>query len=178
MRTDAPRPSRTVFLCALAVVGTLVHSACSPAEAAPTPAAAAPAGPSAPPAGATAQGDTYEVALVLPASAKPGVAATARVVVKAKGPYHVNKDYPMAFRPDAAASTVTFAGAKIPLGPGAEKTACKDFPAEACALSAPLAFTAAAAGEAKLAGTVSFSVCNPERCLIEKVALAAGVTVK
>jgi len=173
MRTDAPRPSRTVFLCALAVVGTLVHSACTPAAAAPTPAAATAA-----PAGATAQGDTYEVALVPPATAKPGVAASARVVVKAKGPYHVNKDYPMAFRPDAAASTVTFAGAKIPLGPGAEKTACKEFPAEACALSAPLGFTAAAAGEAKLAGTVSFSVCNPERCLIEKVTLAASVAVK
>jgi hypothetical protein len=170
MRTElAPfRVSRTVFLCALSVAGTLAHAACSPAAAAPLPA----------PAGASAQGDTYEVALVPPAAAKPGAGATARVVVKAKGPYHVNRDYPMAFRPDAAASTVTFAGEKVPLGQGAERTACKDFPAESCAVSVPLAFTPKAAGEAKLVGVVAFSVCNPDRCLIEKVPVAASVLVK
>lgn len=157
-----------MVLCALAVVGTFVHAACSPAAAAPQ----------APPAGATVVGEHYEVALVPPETAKPGVAATARVVVRAKGPYHVNREYPMAFRPDAAASTVTFAGERVPLGQGAEKTACKDFPDEACAITAPLAFTPKAAGEARLAGVVAFSVCNPERCLIEKAPVTATVAAR
>jgi hypothetical protein len=44
-------------------------------------------------------------------------------------------------------------------------------------VSAPVRFTARSAGEARLAGTV-FSVCNPERCLIEKVPLAATVAAR
>jgi hypothetical protein len=169
MRTESFQLSRTVLACALALGATFLHAACAPASAAPPEA----------PAGAQAASDTYEVALVPPAAAKPGAAATARVVVKAKGPYHVNREYPMAFRPDAAASTVAFDGAKVALNQaGAEKTACKDHPGEACAVSSPLPFTAKAAGDATLAGTVAFSVCNPERCLIEKVPLKATVAVK
>ncbi|MFT3915549.1 MAG: hypothetical protein QM704_15975 [Anaeromyxobacteraceae bacterium] len=159
--------SRTVALCGAAVALALGYASMALAQA-PKPAAAA-----------SASGDTYEVALVPPAAAKPGAPATAKVVVKAKGPYHVNKDYPMAFRPDATASTVAFAGEKVPLNQaGAERTACKDHPGESCAVASPLPFTAKAAGEATLAGVVAFSVCNPDRCLIEKVPVTASVAAK
>lgn len=169
MRTDPIRVSRLVVLCGAAVAVALGYSSMARAE------APRPAGPAA----AVASGENYEVALVPPAAARPGAPATAKVVVKAKGPYHVNKDYPMAFRPDAAASTVTFAGDKVPLNQaGAERTACKDHPGESCAVTSPLPFTAKAAGEAKLAGVVAFSVCNPERCLIEKVPVTASVAAK
>ncbi len=80
----------------------------------------------------------------------------------------------MAFRPDAA-STARFAGERVPLGEGAVRTACAAFPGEDCTVSAPLGFTAAVAGETRLSGVVAFSVCNPDRCLIEKVPLAATV---
>ncbi len=124
--------------------------------------------------GPRAEGEAYQVALVPPPSAKPGAAATARVVVTARGPYHVNRDYPTSFRVDKA-STASFTAEKLPLGEGAERTPCKDFPGEACALSAPLPFRAAASGETRIAGVVAFSVCNADRCLIEKVPVAVSV---
>jgi hypothetical protein len=127
----------------------------------------------APPPGARAEGAAWAVGLELPASVARGKPAEARVVVTARAPYHVNRDYPMSFRP-AAASTVAFAGTRIPLGEGALRVACKDHPDETCSLSAPLPFTAPSGGEASLAGTVSFSVCNPDRCIIEKVMLSAA----
>jgi hypothetical protein len=136
---------------------------------------AAGAAPSAP--GPRAESDTYEVALEPPATARAGEPATARVVVKARGPYHVNREYPTSFRPDATA-TAAFEGERIALGEGAERTPCADHPAEACTIASPLRFTPRAPGPARLAGTVAFSVCNPDRCLIEKVALAATVVAR
>lgn len=123
--------------------------------------------------GARAEGAAWAVGLEVPAAVARGKPAEARVVVTARAPYHVNRDYPMSFRPGAA-STATFAGARIPLGEGALRVACKDHPDEACSIAAPLPFTAPAGGEARLAGTVSFSVCNPDRCIIEKVMLSAA----
>jgi hypothetical protein len=95
-------------------------------------------------------------------------------------PFVVNshtKGYPMSFRP-APAATATFQGEKVALGEGADRTSCADPPGEACAVSAPLRFTAREAGEARVAGTVAFSVCSPERCLIEKVPLSATVAAR
>ena len=43
-------------------------------------------------------------------------------------------------------------------------------------MSAPFGFTAPAGGETRLSGTAAFSVCNPDRCLIEKVPLSASVS--
>jgi hypothetical protein len=83
----------------------------------------------------------------------------------------------MAFRPDAAA-TAAFEAERVPLGEGAERTSCADHPGEACAVSAPLRFTARAPGPSRLSGTVAFSVCNPDRCLIEKVPVAADVAAR
>jgi hypothetical protein len=121
-----------------------------------------------------AAGEAFEVALVAPPAVRAGARGTARVVLSARGPYHVNRDYPASFRPGAA-STAIFPGARVALGDGAERTPCRDFPGEACTVSLPLPFTAAASGETRIAGVVAFSVCNPDRCLIEKVPLAVSV---
>ncbi len=127
--------------------------------------------------GSRAQGEAFAVELVVPGAAGPGAAATAQVVLAARGPYHVNRDYPVSFRPDAT-STARFPGPRIPLGEGAVTTPCTGFPGEACSISWPLRFTAAPSGETRIAGVVSFSVCNPDRCLIEKVTLAAAVPAR
>ena len=127
--------------------------------------------------GPRAEGEAFQVALEAPAAAAPGQGAAARVVITARGPYHVNRDYPMAFRPDAS-SRSAFAADRMALGAGAVRTACKDFPGEDCSVSLPLEFTAAAGGETRLSGTVAFSVCNPDRCLIEKVPLSATVAAR
>jgi hypothetical protein len=179
--------SRRVLAALVAASGAILQAACSapsaPVEAnrdvAGPPVAKAPpaAVPAALPAGPRAEGDAFEVALVPPAGARAGEAAVARVVVKARGRYHVNRDYPMSFRPDPA-TAAAFGAEKVALGEGAERTPCTDHPAEACSISAPLRFTAYGTGESRLAGTVAFSVCNPERCLIEKVPLGATFAVR
>jgi hypothetical protein len=163
--------TRRGMLAAGASLSFLLLSPSAPRAAPPATAPAATPAP-APPTGSRAEGEAYAVALELPASARPGEGATARVLVAARAPYHVNRDYPMSFRPDPA-STAGFAGPRVALGEGAERTACKDFPGEACAVAVPLRFTAAPGGETRVAGVVAFSVCNADRCLIEKVPLAA-----
>lgn len=177
--------TRSTLTGLLAAGGFLALAGCSAPPggsraapvAAPTAPASPPAGPAATPAGnpgPRAEGEAFQVALEVPAVASAGGTAEARVVVTARGPYHVNRDYPMAFRPDAS-TRAAFPSDRVALGAGAVRTACKDFPGEDCSVSAPLAFTAAAAGETRLTGTVAFSVCNPDRCLIEKVPLSATV---
>ena len=184
-------PLRATLAGLLAAVGSMALLGCSApsggsqaAPAAPgaalafppTAPAPAPTGSPAPAGnpGPRAEGEAYEVALEAPAAAAVGRVTVARVVVTARGPYHVNRDYPMAFRPDAS-TRPAFAADRVPLGAGAARTACKDFPGEDCSVSAPLEFTAAPGGETRLSGTVAFSVCNPDRCLIEKVPLSATV---
>jgi hypothetical protein len=128
----------------------LSAGASSPAAAqAATPAPAATAA-----AGQKAESDTYEVGLETRAGAVVGEKATAWVVVKARGPYHVNREYPMSFRPDSTAS-VAFEGDKVSLLEGAERAACADHPEEACTVKAPLRFTPHKVGEARVAGTVA-----------------------
>jgi len=168
---------------ALACGGAVALLACPPSSGGPTHASARPASVApaplagVPPAGPRAEGDAFEVWLEAPGGIRAGDAAIARVVVKARGSYHVNREYPMSFRP-APAATATFQGEKVALGEGADRTPCADPPGEACTVSAPLRFTAREAGEARVAGTVAFSVCNPERCLIEKVPLSATVAAR
>jgi hypothetical protein len=116
------------------------------------------------------------VAFQPPAAVRAGEAATARVVVRAKGGFHVNRDYPMAFRPEKE-SVAAFGSERVALGEGAARTPCAGEPEEACAVSAPLPFTLQEPGEARLAGTLAFSVCTKEICRIEKAPLALAITV-
>jgi hypothetical protein len=172
--------SRLASSLVLAVGGALSLAGCSRSpggatEAPAVPAAAAPAPTR--PTGPRAGGEAFLVALEPPGAARASAQATARVVVTARGTYHVNRDYPMSFRPDPA-STATFPSEKVALGEGAARTACKDQPDEVCTVSAPLAFTAPDSGEARIAGTVAFSVCNADRCLIEKVPVSAAVPAR
>jgi hypothetical protein len=153
-------PPRRGALAALALATLAVTGAARAAE----PAAAA---------GPRAEAEAWTVALELPAGLRAGAPATARVRVTARAGYHVNLEYPAAFKPDAGA-TVTFAGARVPLAAAsAEKVACAGHATDTCQAAFALPFTP---GDrpARLAGTVSFSVCTADRCLIERVALAAG----
>jgi hypothetical protein len=120
-----------------------------------------------------AEGDGWSVSLAPPTS-RTGKPSTVSVQVNSRGGYHVNLDYPMAFRPSAD-STVSFAGAHIALHP-TSTLPCEGRPKESCSVTLDLPFVAPAAGEARLGGTLAFSVCSAERCLIEKVALGTRVT--
>jgi hypothetical protein len=138
-------------------------------------AAAAPSAGSGTPA-ATAASESWTVAIEAPeGGCRKGQAANARIHVAARGGYHVNPDYPMAFRP-AADATVDFAGDRVPLAVST-RTPCEG-QKEACSLTAMLPFVARAQEQGRVAGTLAFSVCSADRCLIEKVPLALAIALK
>jgi hypothetical protein len=67
--------------------------------------------------------------------------------------------------------TVTFAGPRVALGGGGRR-ACDGRPDETCEVAWELPFTPGAA-PIRISGTALFSVCTADRCLIERVGLAA-----
>src|SRR5206468_6045811 len=97
--------------------------------------------------------------------------------IVARAGYHVNLEYPTVFRP-VDSPGVDFGKERISLSETLARTPCTDHPDDACAVSSSLAFTARAKGRVRVAGTLAFSVCNPERCLIEKVPLSLAINSK
>jgi hypothetical protein len=89
------------------------------------------------------------------------------VIITAKPPLHVNPDYPTAFKPDPGGAK--FEGERVALTADTRKPCEKAD--ETCELHAPLAWSASA-GQL-VSGTLLFSVCEPQKCLIEKVRLGA-----
>jgi hypothetical protein len=136
----------------------------APAQPTPAPAPKAAVRPAAP--SDSARVETSEYVVALAAGASEGT-----VTITAKPPLHLNADYPTAFKPDPG--TVAFDGAKVPLGQETKKP-CASKGEDVCESSSSLKYTGATSG-AKVSGTVLFSVCEPERCLIEKAQVAAAV---
>jgi hypothetical protein len=112
----------------------------------------------------------WAVTLALPSPLRSGVAANATVQLIARAGHHVNLEYPTAFKPDAR-SNVTVAGPRVSLTTVGTRP-CPGRPGETCELTMSLPFTPGA-GQRRLSGTVLFSVCTAERCLIERIALGA-----
>jgi hypothetical protein len=121
-------------------------------------------------AGPRAEAEFWTATLDAPKVFRAGEQAAARVRITARGGYHVNLDYPLAFIPGADA-TADFASARVALTPS-ERSPCDGHPGDVCALAADVAFVPRDAAALRVAGTVAFSVCTAERCLIEKAALA------
>ncbi len=122
------------------------------------------------------EGSEYAVSLAPRAPYAAGKEATVVLNVTAKQGYHVNPDYPMAFKPQGH-SGVTFAepNLKLTWGP---KTPCAEKAEDTCAVEVPIALTPEKAGPAVVAGLVSFSVCNPQNCRIEKLPLSLPIDVQ
>jgi len=78
-----------------------------------------------------------------------------RVEVKTSGEYHVNDEYPVSFSPDD--------GGRLQLKDAVTKSACAGDATVHCAAAIPVP---------NAAGTLAFSVCSKDNCLIEKVAIA------
>jgi hypothetical protein len=79
-----------------------------------------------------------------------------RVDVRTSNGFHVNDEYPVSFTPED--------GGRVALKDQLKKTPCEDDAQFSCAAAVPLPNTS---------GTLAFSVCSKENCLIEKVAIAA-----
>lgn len=80
----------------------------------------------------------------------------ATIAVQAKGKYHLNADYPINFVPAGGGAKVTKAQMAF--------TACADPKTEQCGATVPVP----SPGK----GTLAYAVCDPDICLIKKVALA------
>jgi hypothetical protein len=98
---------------------------------------------------------------------KSGQAGTVEIVLLAKGPFKVNDKYPYKFKVKEAAG-LKYPGSVIKEGVKLEKTRAV----------LPVPFTPESAGKKEIAGRFDFSVCTPERCLIEKRELALAIDVK
>jgi hypothetical protein len=115
--------------------------------------------------GPAATGEGYSVQLQAAGPLKVGQAATLTVSLKALEPFKCNDKYPYKFKfePNAAVSfqSDVVRGMKIE---GKQAT-----------LSAP--FTPKAAGKQTVSGELSFSVCTPDKCLVEKQRLTISFDV-
>jgi hypothetical protein len=149
------------------LVGALALTACNKDKDAAPAVASKPASVQTAPApkGDTPRVEAPEYVVELTARANGG-----SLQITAKPPLHVNAEYPIAFKPEPGGAK--FAGDKVPLTADVKKP-CADKAEDTCVASLPLPYEGGAG--AVVAGTLLFSVCEPEKCLIEKVRLAATV---
>ena len=96
-----------------------------------------------------------------------GSAGTVEAVLVAKPPYHCNAEYPHKFKLAAA-----------PAGLSYPETTVKGMKVTAERSVLPIPVRAQSPGKAKVSGTLSFSVCDDERCLVEKRDLSLELEVK
>lgn len=111
-----------------------------------------------------------------PDHAVRGARSTLILDLKARAGFHVNDDYPLNFKP-ASNEGVTYAKARFDRSDGLLLDACSADASHHCAARLPVSFTPGQAGTARVGGTLSFSACDENRCLIEKVRLSVLVAV-
>jgi len=112
----------------------------------------------------------WVAALEVPGRLRAEAPSRGLVRIAARGGMHVNEEYPTSFRP-APDATASFAGDRVALSDVVERVRCDGGEPSACEVTYALPFVPRGAGDVRVSGTLAFSVCNAERCLIEKVAL-------
>ncbi len=112
----------------------------------------------------------WTVLLELPKEWAAFAPARARVRVEALAGHHVNLDYPAGFAP-APESAGDFPAGRVPLE-AVRQEKCPGHEADVCAVEFALPLTPRGPA-ARIAGQVLFSICSADKCLIEKIALAA-----
>jgi hypothetical protein len=142
-------------------------AASAPAPLAPPPAAAAPSEAAAA-AGPSVEDPTFKLALVGEPEYAAGAPAKLKLVLEARGGYHVNQDYPIRVDLKAPAAVKL---AKTSLG----KADAAQFGEPAATFELP--FTAES-GSHRLTADVDFAVCTPETCMPDQRKLAIALKVK
>lgn len=141
-------------------------SAAAPARAAHAASAPDPSGAE-PTLGAVVNDDAFSTWLQAASPAPLGTPTHVEAVLVAKAPYHCNEEYPHKFKLNAPPPGVTYPEETVR---GMQVTP------ERGVLRIPL--QAATPGLVKISGTLSFSVCTDERCLVEKRDLTLDLQVK
>lgn len=165
---DAPAPVGLAHYQEPSVASPHVAPALQQNAGAATPAA----DPAKAAAGQTVQGtavteEPFSIWLQAASPIAAGAPATVEAVLLAKPPYHCNAEYPHKFKLGAAPAGLSYPEATVK---GMKVTA------ERSVLSIPV--QAQTPGKATVSGTLSFSVCTEERCLVEKRDLALNLEVK
>jgi hypothetical protein len=160
-RGDAPTPG--------AEKATAASASAAPAE--PTPAADAPAGKTAaggePVKGPVVTEEPFQAWLQAVSPVAAGGPASVEAVLVANPPYHCNAEYPHKFKLAAAPPGLAY---PEPIVKGMLVTPSRSV------LKVPV--QAQSAGKATVSGTLQFSVCDDERCLVEKKELSLNLEVK
>jgi hypothetical protein len=117
--------------------------------------------------GTVVQDETFSTWLQAVSPVAAGSAATVEAVLVAKAPYHCNADYPHKFKLAAAPAGLAYPEATVK---GMQVTA------ERSVLRIPV--VAQSSGKPTVSGTLHFSVCNEDRCLVEKRELSLNLEVK
>lgn len=107
--------------------------------------------------------EAYTARLSVPA------ASQLQVALEALAGYHLNDDYPLHFTPSPSPST-KWQRTRVDKQDGIVLVPCKKDPAHACGATVSLGYSATRS--VRLAGTLAFSLCDEDRCLIEKVELS------
>jgi hypothetical protein len=147
-------------------------------SAAPTTAAAS-AMPSQPPSNAPitiatskahTEGRHYVLDAKSPAGVTVGGSGALEIVLVAKDGYHINEEFPYKLRTAVdPAGVVSFEDAELARAKGTFTKTEARFSAK---------FAGAKAGDAKIGGTIAFSVCTAKECVVDKVQLEVPVTVR
>jgi hypothetical protein len=139
---------RAAFLAGLALAG------CDRDRSAPSkePGGGAPAGPS------------YRIDVDPPAPCRAGEACAVRVRVVALDPYKVNRDYPFRFTAEPSPGVTADGDPAFTFDDA--KTGTLTF-----------RFRAAAAGPARITGSLKLSVCSDDDCDIEEAPIAVDVPI-
>lgn len=165
---DEPEPSRTNR----AQRGAAEHETDQAASASSPAASAAPGvaerASSVPPRrGAAASGPSYETWLETTGGYTLGAPSSVALVLHAKAPYKCNVQYPYKLVLDPPPDGMTYATGTVRGMHVDGKTATMTVP-----------FTATSAGTRTIGGTLSFSTCTTERCLVDKAHVNVAVNVR
>jgi hypothetical protein len=175
MKTNAAARTFSTSWIAFGLVGAsglaIFAGGCGQSEAAPQRAALTEK-PAAVSEGAKSkvEDDVYRLEMKPTGTYKSGQEGAVEVTLVPKGDYHINDKYPIKFKvAEPAAEGVTYPKPLLKREDGAvdEKKGVFKIP-----------FVAAKKGQTKVAGVLSFSMCNPGQCLMQKQDLEAVVDVQ
>jgi hypothetical protein len=116
--------------------------------------------------GPSASGESYEVWLETTGGYSAGSAGAVVLSLAAKAPFKCNAQYPYKLALDAPAPGVSYPSAVV-----------RGMQVDGKHATLLVPFTASRAGSFPIGGTLSFSTCTPERCLVDKAHIAVVVDV-
>ncbi|HVU00839.1 MAG TPA: hypothetical protein VHE30_03775 [Polyangiaceae bacterium] len=149
----------------------------APSAGVPPSPSAAPSGSVAPPAktagapvvrrrGPTASGESYEVWMETTGGYTAGAPGAAMVSLSAKPPFKCNAQYPYKLALDTAPAGLSYPSAVV-----------RGMQVDGKHATLLVPFTASRAGTYSVAGTLSFSTCTADRCLVDKARVSVQVDV-